>query len=80
MPVKPVKAKLLGVVALLPVQSPLALHNVAFVHDHDSVLEPLYATVAGLALNVKVGGGGGGATVMATLLPALPPLPLHVRV
>lgn len=64
--------------ALAPLQLPEAAHEVAFVLDQVSVLEPSYAILAGLALRVTV--GATAVTVTATLCAALPPVPLQVRV
>jgi hypothetical protein len=65
-------------VALVPVQSPVAAHDVALVVLHVSV-EVLPWTIAfGLALSAKVGGGLGGVTFTVTDCEPEPPAPLHV--
>lgn len=69
----------LPAVPLTPLHPPLAAHDAASVLDHDSMLEPLYATAVELALKVIVGSGG-GTTVMVVLVFAFPPAPLHVSV
>ena len=50
--------------ALLPLQPPAAVQLAASVLDHVSVVDPLYAIDAGLALIVTVGIGGAAATVI----------------
>jgi len=65
-------------VASLPDQAPVAVHEVAFVEVHASVeLAPL-ATVLGLAAKVTVGVGDVTETVADCA--ALPPVPTQVRV
>ena len=65
-------------VALVPVQPPEAVHEVALVEDQVSVaLEPL-VTVEGLALKVTVGEAAFTETV--TDCDAVPPAPVQVRV
>ncbi len=60
----------------LPVHEPDDVHDVAFVLDQFNVVEPLYATVVGVAVSVTVGG-----TVTVTDCDAvLPPALEHVRV
>ena len=62
-------------VALLPLQPPDALHEVALVDDHVSCVLPPLDTLVGFAARVTVGAGGGGAataTVTERLLEAVP--------
>jgi hypothetical protein len=66
-------------VALVPLQPPDAVHEVALVVDQVSVLEPPELTVAGLAPMDTVGGGA-VFTVTVTDWLALPPAPVHVSV
>lgn len=69
-------------VALLPLQSPDAVHAVAFVEDHVSVELPPEFTVVGFALKLTVGaGGGGGAAVTVTDADfcVVPPAPVQLR-
>ena len=54
-------------VALLPLQPPDAVHDVAFVELHVKVLLPPLLTVVGDADNVTVGAGGWFVTVTVTL-------------
>lgn len=61
-----------------PPHPPDAVQAVAFVLDHVKVLDPLYAMLAVLALNVTV--GMGAATLTVTLWLAVPPAPLHASV
>lgn len=70
----------LPLVPLLPVQSPLAVQDVAFVVDQVSVLLPGETTVLGLALRLTVGAAGAGLTVTVVVWVALPPAPVQVRV
>jgi hypothetical protein len=67
-------------VALAPVQSPLAMHDVAFVVDQVRVLVPGETTVLGAALRLTVGAAGAGLTVTVVDWLALPPAPEQVRV
>jgi hypothetical protein len=73
-------------VALLPVQAPEAVQEVAFVEDHVIVDRAPLATVVGFAEIVTVGaaGGGGGVEPPVTVTVAeravLPPDPVQVRV
>ena len=68
-------------VALVPLQPPDAVHDVALVEDHVRLLLPPLATVVGDADNVTVGTGGGGefVTVTVTLAWAVPPAPVQLR-
>lgn len=69
-------------VAFEPLQPPDAVHEVASVVDHVSMLVPLTETAAGLAARVKVGTGGGGGvpfTVTVAVCCAVPPLPLQLN-
>jgi hypothetical protein len=63
--------------ALLPVQAPEAVHEVAFVADQVNVELPPLATVLGLAAKATVGAGEVTETVADC--DALPPLPTQVR-
>jgi hypothetical protein len=69
--------------AFVPVQPPVAVHEVTFVDDHVSVDREPEVTAVGLAVivNVGAGGGGGGAAVTVTVTVALPvpPVPVHDR-
>ena len=67
-------------VALLPLQPPDAVHDVAFVELHVNVLLPPLLTVVGDADNVTVGAGGWFVTVTVTLAWAVPPAPVQVSV
>lgn len=64
-------------VALVPVQPPLAVHVVALVEDQVRELLPPAATDAGLvdSATVGAGGGGGGVTVTVTEAVPVPPVP-----
>jgi hypothetical protein len=63
-------------VALLPLQAPEAVQEVALVEDHDSVELPPLAMVLGLALKLTV--GARGVTVTVADCSALPPAPVQV--
>ena len=66
-------------VALVPVQPPEAVQDVALVDDHVSIeLLPAF-TAVGFAASVTVGAGGAPATVTVTLCCAVPPPPVHCR-
>jgi len=67
-------------VALLPLQPPDAVHEVAFVELHVKVLLPPLATVVGDADNVTVGAGVALVTVMEALAWAVPPAPVQLSV
>lgn len=67
-------------VALVPFHAPLAEHDVVLVLSQLSVVEPLFATVNGVALNINVGIVDCGCTVTVTDRTTLPPAPLHVSV
>jgi hypothetical protein len=64
---------------LVPLQSPVAVHELALVDDHDSVALPPLAIDTGLAVNVTVGTGGGVTVTDAEAL-VLPPAPVQVSV
>jgi len=64
-------------VALLPVQPPEAVHEVAFVELHVSVEVPPLAIKVGFAINVTVGAGTTVTVAVATLL--VPPTPLQLK-
>ncbi len=67
-------------VALLPVQSPDAAHDVALVELQLRV-EPFPCMIAlGLALIASVGGGTTGVTFTVTDCDLEPPAPVHVKV
>ena len=65
-------------VACVPVQAPLAVHDVAFVEDHVSV--ELCPSVIEVGLTDRVTVGEAAVTVNAAEARALPPVPLQVRV
>ena len=65
-------------VALLPVQAPEALHEVALVLDQDKVEALPLATVLGLAPSVTVGAGTAVTVTVADCV-ALPPAPVQAR-
>ena len=68
-------------VFLLPDQFPDAVQLSASLLDQLSVVEPLVATVSGLAENDRVGTGeAGGATVTLTVSLVVPPVPVQIRV
>ena len=69
-------------VALVPDQPPDAVHDVAFVADQVSVLEPPLVTVVGLAVKVVTGALGGGAAPTCTLADpfVVPPRPAQLKV
>jgi hypothetical protein len=62
--------------ALLPVQSPSAVHDVAWVDDQTKVESPPLFTVLGLACKLIV--GASDATETVTDCTVLPPVPLQV--
>ena len=64
-------------VALLPLQPPEAVHEVALVELHVSVEAPPLAIEVGFAVNVTVGAGTTVTVAVATLL--VPPVPLQVK-
>jgi hypothetical protein len=64
-------------VALLPVQPPEAVQDVAFVEDQVKVAVAPFLTVLGLAARVTAGAGVVTETVASCA--ALPPAPLQVR-
>jgi hypothetical protein len=65
-------------VALLPIQPPVAVQEVALVELHVSVDEPPLATVVGFAVSVTVGAGTTETAAVTT--PLVPPTPLQVNV
>jgi len=69
----------LPLVALVPVQPPLAVHVVAFVDDHVRLVDDPVVTDGGVAVNVTVGNTG-AVTVTDALADPDPPVPEHVRV
>ena len=65
-------------VASLPVQPPLAVHEEAFVVDHVKVVELPDVIVVGLAVNFTVGAGTTAAlTVTFAAVCAVPPELVH---
>ena len=68
-------------VALVPVQLPDAVHEVALVEDHVRVVKPPEVIEVGVALTVTVGAEGTTAvTVMVVLWLADPVVLVQVRV
>ena len=63
--------------AFVPVQPPVAVHDVALVELHVSVEVPPLAIVVGLAVNVAV--GTGAMVTVAVLAVLVPPAPVHVN-
>jgi len=70
----------LPAVALVPLQPPEAVQDVAFVDVQVNVLLPPLATVVGDADNVTVGAGVELVTVMEALAWAVPPEPVQLSV
>ena len=66
-------------VALAPVQPPLAVHVVAFDDDHVRLVDDPIVTEVGLAVNVTVGNTG-AVTVTDALADPEPPVPEQVKV
>ena len=66
----------LPLVALAPLQPPVAVHEVALVELHVSVDAPPLATEAGFAPSVTVAAGITVTVAVATLL--VPPAPVQV--
>jgi hypothetical protein len=62
--------------AVLLVQPPEALHEVALVDDQVSVVDPPLAMLAGVAVSVTT---GRGTTVTVAVAVAEPPVPVQVR-
>jgi hypothetical protein len=62
---------------LVPLQSPVAVHELALLDVHDSVEVPPLVIDAGVAVNVTVGAGG-GVTVTDAVALALPPALVQV--
>src|SRR5689334_4631181 len=67
-------------VAFVPVQPPDAVHDVAFVDDHVSVLAELLLTDVGAAVSVAVGAGVAPVTDTDALAWPEPPLPVQLSV
>ena len=70
----------LPLVALVPLQAPLAAHEVALVEDQVKVAEPPVATEAGLAPRLTVGTGFPVVTVTVVDWLVVPPAPVQERV
>jgi len=70
----------LPAVALVPVQPPDAVHDVAFVDVHAKLLLPPLLMVVGDADNVTVGAGVGFVTATEALAWAVPPAPVQLSV
>ncbi len=66
-------------VALAPVQPPLAVQVVAFVDDHVRLVDDPVVTDGGVAVNVTMGNTG-AVTVTDALADPDPPVPEHVNV
>ena len=64
-------------VALVPLQPPVAVHEVALVELHVSVEAAPLATEVGFAVSVTVGAGTTVTVAVATLL--VPPAPLQLK-
>jgi hypothetical protein len=60
---------------LVPLQSPVAVHELALLDDHDNVEVPPLAIDAGLAVKLTV---GAGITATDAVALALPPAPVQV--
>lgn len=67
-------------VALVPLQPPEAVHEVALVDDQFRVALPPCATWAGVAEIVTVGTGGVALTATVAVCEAVPPAPVHASV
>jgi len=67
-------------VALLPLQPPDAVHDVAFVEVHVRLLLPPLATEVGDADNATVGAGVVAVTATDALAWAVPPAPVQLSV
>ena len=71
----------LPAVALLPLQPPEAVHDVAFVEFHVRLLVPPLLTVVGAADKVTAGAGVVAAVTATVLLAwAVPPAPVQLSV
>ena len=70
----------LALVALVPVQSPVAAHDVALLELQVSVEGLPCRIAAGLALGASVGGGVTGVTLTVTVCVAVPPAPVQLSV
>src|SRR5690349_217525 len=70
----------LPAVALLPLQLPDAVHDVAFVELQVSVLVPPLATLVGDADSVTVGAGVAAVTETDALFCVVPPAPVQLSV
>jgi hypothetical protein len=66
-------------VGFVPLQAPLAVHDVVFSEDHCRTVVPPLATVAGVAVSVTLGAAG-ALTLTMTCLLADPPAPVQVSV
>ena len=64
-------------VALVPLQPPVAVHEVALVELHVSVEAAPLAIEVGFAVNVTVGAGTTVTVAVTTLL--VPPVPLQLK-
>jgi hypothetical protein len=64
-------------VALIPLQFPEAVHEIAFVELQVNVEAPPSATEVGFAVSVTVGIGATVTLAVAALL--IPPPPVHVK-
>jgi hypothetical protein len=64
-------------VAIVPLQPPVAVHEVALVELHVSVDAAPLATEVGFAIKVTVGAGTTVTVAVATLL--VPPVPVHIN-
>jgi hypothetical protein len=62
---------------LVPLQSPVAVHELALLDDHDNVEVPPLAIDAGLAVKLTV---GAGITATDAVALPLPPTPVQVSV
>jgi hypothetical protein len=70
----------LPAVAFVPVHPPEAVHDVAFVEVHVSVLVPPLATEVGDADNETVGAGVAAVTVTDAVRCVVPPAPVQLSV
>ena len=64
-------------VALVPLQPPVAVHEVALVELQVNVEAVPLATEVGFAVSVTVGAGTTVTVAVATLL--VPPVPVHIN-
>lgn len=70
----------LPLVALAPVQSPVAAHEVALLELQFSVEVAPCKIAVGFALSASVGGGVAGVTLTVTVCVAVPPAPVQLSV